>query len=712
MATLQNIRKRGPLIAIVVGLALFAFIVGDMVRGLESFGGKSKSNVAVINGEPLKIQEYEAKVQETEDYVKLMQGGTSLTPEMSNRIRSNVWERLVRQYILLGTVKKLGIGVHKDELSDMVMGTHIDPLVMQTIVNPETGRFDKNYLMNVLKNMDNDPTIKQIWMYIEKEVKEGRIYTKYFNLAQKGLYVTELEAKYNYEERNHIVDLEYVVKKYEPLDTTIAVSDKELRAYYEKHKNKYQQEESRDIVYLTYDVIPSKLDSSLIFNEIKGYQEHFDTTSNIEEYIGIKSDIPYQEKYFKKGELLNPMLDSLVFSNDSNFIYGPYLEGAHYTLAKFIEMDNTRPDTASARHILISPQNPAIGTMEMAKTIADSLKTLIDNGADFAELVMKHTADETSKTTAGKYENFTEGSMEQAYSSVPEFNQFCFENEAGHIDVIETPYGYDIIEVLEQSKPLEKRLVVFLKIEIYATQQTFDDVFNKASLFSGQNNTEEKFIKAIDEQGLDRKDATEITQATSVIPGIDEPREIVKWVFASKAGTVSAVLGSEDRYVVALLTKVREKGITPFEQKKDDITIEIRKEKKAEQIIADLEGQDINNLEAIAEKFSSRVMPAQRVSFNAFQIMGVGYEPAILALVSSLEENKAYGPIQGNNGVYVLKATSITPSVIPENYVWDNDRQRLTESLQQRVNSRNPTFNLFYALKTLAKIEDRRAKFF
>ena len=707
MATLQNIRKRGPLIAIVVGLALFAFIVGDMVRGAESMFGKSKFNVAVINGEPLKIQDYNEKVYETEEYVKLMQGSTSLSADMTSRIRTNTWERFVRQYILLRSVKKLGIGVHPDELKDMVMGTHIDPLVMQTIVNPETGVFDKNYLMRVLQGMDNDPTIKQIWMYIEHEVKEGRVYTKYFNLAEKALYVTELEAKYNYEERNHIVDLEYVTKKYETiLDSSIAVTDKELKEYYSKHKNRFQQEESRDIVYVTFDVSPSSDDSLIIFNEIKDYQVYFDTTRNAEEYISIKSDIPYQEKYFKKGELTNTMLDSLVFSNDTGFVYGPYLDGQHYTLAKFIKSDLGRPDSVTARHILISPQNQAVGSMDAAKIIADSIKNLIDKGADFEKLVTKHTDDQGSMEKGGKYENFTEGAM------VTEFNNYCFDNKPGDIGIVETQFGYHIIEILEQTKPKEKRLVVFLKIEIYATQQTFDDIFNKASLFSGQNNTEEKFIAAIDEQKLTRKDATEITQATSVIPGISEPRELVKWAFGSEAGTVSAVLGSEDRYVVAVLTKVREKGIAPFEQIKDEIAIEVRKEKKAEKIIAEMEGQDINNFETLAGKLSTRVMSARRVSFNAFQIMGAGYEPSILAIVSTLEENKVYGPIEGNNGVYVIKAISVTPSVIPENYVWENDRMRMTNSLQQRVNSRNPTFNLFYALKTLAKIEDRRAKFF
>ena len=708
MATLQNIRKRGPLIAIVVGLALFAFIVGDMVRGADSMFGKSKFNVAVINGEALTIQEYNLKVSETEEYVKLIQGKTTIDSEMSSRVRSNVWDMLVRQYVLLNTIEELGIGVHPDELSDMVMGSHIDPIVKQTIVNPNTGQFDKNYLIQVLKNMDNDPTIKQIWLYIEREVKENRIYNKYFNLVEKGLYVTTLETKNNFNERNHIVDIEFVAKKYETIsDSSITVSDEELKTYYEENKQKFEQDEARDIVYLTFDVIPTKEDSLIIYEEITGNLEKFSTTENLEEYININSDVQIQNYYYRKGELMNAGLDTTIFATDSNIVYGPYQENQYYKLAKLIDIAEQRPDSVTARHILISPQNPAVQTEDRAKEIADSIKTLIDNGEDFDVLVMKHTDDSGTKDKGGKYEDFTE-----ATNFVPEFKDFCFENNTGDIEVIKTQYGYHIIEIMEQSKKIEKRKIVFLQLEIIPTKETYDDLYTEAAKFSGENNNEEKFLAAIDEQGLTRKDATDVTQATIVIPGIEETREIVRWIFANEKGTVSPVIGSGERYLVALLSDVREKGIATFEQMKEFVTAEIRKEKKAEQIIADMKSQDTKDFELLAISMKTTVMTARNVSFNAFQIVGAGYEPTILALISTLEENIPFGPIKGKNAVYMIKATSITPPFIPEGYTWDNDKARLINSLRQRVTTGNPQFGPYEALKELVEIEDNRAKFF
>ena len=708
MATLQNIRKRGPLIAIVVGLALFAFIVGDMVRGADSMFGKSKFNVAVINGEALTIQEYNLKVSETEEYVKLIQGQTTLETEMSSRIRSSVWDMLVKQYVLLNTIKELGIGVHPDELSDMVMGSHIDPIVKQTIVNPNTGQFDKNYLIQVLKNMDNDPTIKQIWMYIEREVKENRIYDKYFNLIEKGLYVTTLETKNNFNERNHIVDIEFISKKYETIsDSSITVTDEELKNYYEENKQKYEQEEARDIIYVTFDVIPTKEDSLIIYEQITKNIEDFKTTENIEEYINVKSDVPFQNYYYRKGELLDAGLDTTIFATDSNIVYGPYQENEYYKLAKLVDIAKQRPDSVTARHILISPQNPAVQTEERAKEIADSIKILIDNGEDFNVLLMKHTDDSGTKDKGGKYENITE-----LTNFVPEFKDFCFENNTGDIEVVKTQYGYHIIEILEQSKKIEKRKIVFVQLEIIPTKETYNDLYTTAAKFSGENNNEEKFLAAIDKQGLTRKDATDITQATNVIPGIETTREIVRWIFANEKGTVSPVIGSGERYVVTLLSEVREKGIAKFEQMKEYMTAEIRKDKKAEQIIADMKKQNSDDFESLAISMKTTVMTARNVSFNAFQIVGAGYEPSILALISSLEENIPFGPVKGKNAVYMIKATSITPPFIPDGYTWDNDKDKLIKSLRQRVNSGNPNFGPYKALKTLMKIEDNRAKFF
>ncbi len=701
MAALQNIRKRGPLIAVVIGLALFAFIVGDMAKAGDSIFGKGKFNVAEINGKALTIQEYEQEVNTTTEYVKLIQNTNTIDTELSNQIRTSVWERLVRNYVLSATVKKLGIGIHSDELYDMVQGTHIDPIVKRNFTNQETGQFDKNYLMQVLQNMDKDPTIKQIWMYMEYEITENRIYTKYINMVQKGMYTTTLETQKDFNERGHIIDFEYVAKNYNTVvDSTIAVTEAELKEYYNSNKGEFEQEESRSIAYVTFDILPSKADSAEIFEEIKSMKIDFEKAEDVDQFVSIKSDFPSNPKYFSPEEFKTNGLDTTLFSSELGFVYGPYLENGLYKLVRLVDVTEIS-DSASVRHILISPQNPKVATMERAEILADSLLDVINNGGDFDALVTEYTDDPGSKDKGGVYEDFTEGTM------VKPFNDFSFKKSVGDIDVVETTYGFHIVEILKQTTPKKKVKVAYVQLSILPSQNTFDDVYALAAKFSGENNTDELFEKAIEEQKLIKKEAPNLTQATSAIPGLQSAREIVRWSFTAELGEVSPAFDLVDRHVIAVLTDSKEKGFATFEQSKEKLEIEVRKDKKAEQFIAEFKGIGSDNLNDYATKFKTKSMKANSVSFNAFQVSGMGYEPSILAMVETMENGKFEGPVKGENGVYVLKATSVTPAMVPEGKTWTEDQSKLTQALRGRA-----SYQAYEALKTLANIKDNRAKFF
>jgi len=701
MAALQSIRKRGPLIAVVIGFALFAFIVGDMAQAGDSIFGKGKFNVAEINGKNLTIQDYENKVNETTEYVKLIQGTNTLDENTNNQIRTSVWEMLVREYVLSGVVKKLGITVQSEELLDMVVGNHIDPVVKRTFTNQQTGQFDKAYVAQIVRNENNDPTVNKIWMYIEREITENRVYTKYVNMVQKGMYTTTLEAKKDFNEKGLIVDFEYVAKNYNTVvDSTIEVTEAELKKYYQSHKNEFNQEESRSIEYVTFDILPSAQDSAEVLERISSIKTEFEKAEDVEQFVRIKSDFPSNPKFFSPNEFKTNGLDTTLFNSEIGFVYGPYIEGGVYKLVRLLDIAEVS-DSASVRHILISPENPKIGSKERAKVLADSLLSVINNGGNFDTLVVKYTDDTGSKSKGGVYEDFTEGTM------VKPFNDFSFKSKVGDIGIVETDFGFHIVEVLKQTKPKKKVQVAYIQLSILPSQKTFNDVYALAVKFSGENNTKELFEKAIEENNLIKKEAPNLNQATNAIPGLQSAREIVRWAFTAEVGEVSPAFDLVDRHAIAILTDSKQKGIATFEQAKEKIEIEVRKEKKAEQFLAEFKEVGSENLNDYATKFATKTMKASSVSFNAFQVAGMGYEPAILAMVGSLEKDKFMGPIKGANGVYVLKATSVTPAMIPEGKDWTEDQFKLTDALRKRAN-----YQAYEALKTLADIKDNRAKFF
>jgi len=702
MATLENIRKRGPLIAVIIGLALFAFILGDLLSSGRSLFQSSQNVVAKFNGKSLNYEEYNARLNETIEYYKLRTGQQSLDESTNEQIKSSIWEIIVREYTLQNELEKLGVGVCKEELFDMVQGTHVDQSIQQAFTNQETGVFDPALVMQFLKGMEEDESgnSKAIWLYLENEIKENRFYNKYYTLVKKGLYVTKAEAEEEYNERNYIVDLEFTTKNYASIsDSSIAVTDEELKKYYDEHKKEYKQEESRDIAYVTFDVFASKEDSAYIYDNLKQLYAGFvaSKVEDVEKYVNLNSDLTYAPAVLKKGATVDKNLDSLLFVSEIGMVYGPYFEGTNFKLLKLIEK-LASPDSTKASHILISNQKQSL---ERANVIADSLLAIIKKGSDFAQIAQTYSEDPGSATKGGDLDWFTEGTM------VPEFNDACFKGKVGDIVKVETQFGVHIIKITDQTKPSEKAKVAYIEMNIIPSEKTYQAVYSVASKFAGENRTLEAFDAAIVANKLTKKLSPALTTTSTVIAGLENPREIVRWAFKAEKNEVSEIYELGDKYVVAALVETREKGIASLEQVKTKVEVAVRKDKKAEKIIADVSAKNFTDLQGSADFWATTIMPAGSVSFNAFSIASAGYEPVILAKCVTVEKDKIIGPIKGANGVYFFKVTSITPPLKDESINWDENKKRLTSTLQQRAN-----YQAFEAIKKAVDIEDNRIKFF
>jgi peptidyl-prolyl cis-trans isomerase D len=702
MATLQTIRNRaGVLVAIVIGLSLLAFILNDLIYSNKLFNRGQSTDVAEINGNTISVKEYESLVNElTENYLRNTQKETVPDESTTQQIRDQAWDMIVTNYVLANRLPDLGIAVHPDELQDMVVGSNIDPQILQIPIfkNQTTGQFDPNLVRQFISNMDKDKTgnARLSWVAFEKELEHQRLLTKYYNAVKKGMYITTVEAKQAAEEASSVSDIQMVVKHYsEVSDSSLAVNDDEIKKYYDEHQYLFEQEASRDIDYIIFDVTPSTADMQALQQKMQDIKNRFTTADNVEEFVNQNSDVPYSDSYFAKGEL-SPVIDSIIFTSNSGFIYGPYIDGSNYLIAKLVDFKNL-PDSVHARHILISPSEKR--SKEQAKSLADSIKNLLNKGADFASLVMQYSDDKGSVKDTGNLKWFKQNVM------VKPFEKAAFEAKKGEYVIAETQFGYHIIQVLEKSKDVKKAEVVFIQWKIEPSSTTYQTMQNKSYQFAGVNNTIDKFNKAIAAEGLEKRVASGLKTTDRTIAGFDNAREIIRWAFKGKKGDVSAPFEFPDKFVVAALTEVREKGFAPIEQIKEQLTSLVKKDKKAQRFIDEFKkNAGLGNLQAISGKMNSPVVDATGISFASFSLPGVGIEPNVIAASATIPKAVLSKPIKGNNGVFMIYVTNRNVQPVGN---YKQTQFQMAYDVQTRVD-----YQAFEALKKLADIQDNRIQFY
>ncbi len=703
MATLQKLRKHGALVALIIGIALALFILGDMIRSGRAIWGQRRFYIAEVNGKPITIQQYDQAVQEAMDYYKAISGKQGISDQTSISIKLQVWDQLLLQAMLNQIEEKDGIQVTPAELYNMVLGPNPAPIVRQIFINPQTGKFDPQFARQVLANLDKEPQFRKLWIYIEKNLRLQRLSQKYTALVSKALIATNFDARQVYFERSKLYDLKIAPYPYSLVpDKDITVTESEIKDYYETHKEQfYQSEETRRIIYVVFPIYPSHEDSAKIYNQIIELKPQFIKTKDPIDFVNINSDEPYKDIYYTKSQLPKP-LDSLFFKVDTGYVYGPFIYEDSYTLARLLKRE-VRPDTVSFRHILISPRDPRIKTEARAKQVADSLYNVIKNGGNFAQLVKQYSFDKGSINNGGKYENVVEGQM------VPEINEFIFTGKKGEIKVIQTQFGYHIVEILDQRHFEPKVKVAFLMLNITPSQNTYNEIYRQAALFRSACRKPSDFEKLAQEKHLLPRLASNLTKGTYVIPGLQSPRNIVHWAFNAKVGDISNVFDLGNAYVVAKLLEIKPAGYLPLKDVKDYIVNQIRNQKKGDYILQLIKRNHIptNNLEAFAAAAKQKVVTADNISFNAFAIPGVGYEPVIFGALDLLKPNKIMGPLKGKTAVFLVDATSMTIPPTPTDAQLLPTLQNLTYALEARAMS-----ELFDDMKRDYHIKDYRTRFF
>ncbi|NPA37705.1 MAG: peptidylprolyl isomerase [Chlorobi bacterium] len=696
MATLEKIRnKAGVLVAIFIGFALLAFVLTDLLNSTGSILRSSEQEVAEIDGIAISYPEYQAKIDEQEEFIKLQSRKTSLDQQEMYRIEDQVWNQTVFETIINKKAEELGIKVTPEELLTMVTGKNVHPTIRQIFTNPQTGVFDQAQLINFLKQKDNDPQASFFWNYIEKQIISERINQKYTALLKKGMYITSQQAKMEADANSRKVDFKFIAQRYISIpDSAVQISESEIEDYYNENIKSFEREATRDIEYVTFTVKPSAEDKEMAKEWITKAMEVFgNPDTDPEQYVKMNSDAPYVDKYLSINQI-NPRLQDFVKTAEIDELYGPYEENNAFKVTRLVDI-KMLPDSVKARHILLRTG----ASIEELNAKADSLINLLNNGADFAKLARANSEDPGSAINGGDLGWFKDGAM------VKPFNDACFNAKKGDIVKVQTQFGVHIINIQELGKLVEKYKLATLVRDITYSSKTYQDVYSKATKFAALNNTPEKFNKAVEEENLIKRYGKGIKASDRNIGSLESPRSLVRWAFENEVGAISPIYEFGDEFVIAVLTGKTEKGPAPLESVKNQIKRELMKEKKGDIIINNIKKNmaGVSSIEQLAEKLGVNVQNAEGVTFADRQVTGAGIEPSLVALAVYSKKDELSKPVKGNNGVFLVNVTNETKvEVSPE-----VEKQQLQQAINYKVD-----YGIFEALKNSVDITDNRIKFY
>lgn len=713
MAVLGKIRSRGMILIGIIGLGLLAFIAEEAFRSCEATRNNQRQQVGEVYGEKISVQEFQRMVDEYAEAIKMQQGQENLNDEQLNQVKDMVWNSYVQNKLVEKEANELGLTVTDQEMQN-ILNQGTNPMLMQTpFVNQQTGRFDASSLKKFLAEYKNSKTtnpqmaqqyesIYKYWTFVEKQLRTQLLAQKYQSLLAHCFVSNSVEAKMAFKEENEESQIQLAAFPYTSIeDSKLQVSESDLKAKYDELKPRFKQYvESRDVKYVDILVEPSAADKNALKKQFAEYtktlteaadpSEVVRRSTSLVSYLGLPVD---KEAY--PGDVAM-RLDSMAVGS----VYGPFENAQDNTLNLIKLVAKVQlPDSVEYRQIQVGGATP-----EAANKTADSIYAALNSGADFEALAKKYgqTGEKTWMTTS-------------QYQMAPSLDKDTkdYINSLNTMGVnelknIKLPQGNIIVQVLNRKGMVTKYQAAVVKRTIDFSKETYRAAYNKFSSFVSANQTAADVEKNAAKSGYRVQEAKEITTSQHYLAGIHSTREALKWLFDAKQGDVSPLYecGDNNHLLLVVLDRINPVGYRSLNdpQVKEMVKAEVIRDKKAEQIVAKLNG--VTSIAAAKTK-GGVVTPVNQVTFASpvFLTATGASEPALSGAVAATAKGAfSKTPVKGNAGVYMFQVTG--RSMRPVKFDAKEIEQRLRQRAMQYAG------NFMNQLYINAKVVDNRYLFF
>ena len=710
MAAIGKIRSWGPVLATVIGLALFAFIAEEMFRSCEATSNERRQQVGEVLGKKISVQEFQSLVEEYQDVIKMTQGRDNLSEEELNQVKDQVWQNFINNTVLEKQTKKLGLTVTDTELQNLLKAGN-NPILRQTpFVNQETGRFDVTQLTKFLAdykkamNSGNEVAeqyqrIYNYWTFMEKNLRQQILTQKYQTLLAQCLFSNPISEKAAFAAQNLESDIELAAWPYSTIkDDDVKISDADLKAKYESKKEMYKQYvESRDIKYVDFQVVASPADRTELMKAMKESQQQFEAGQAVAEVVRKgQSQISYLGIPVTRGALANDIaakIDSMQVGQVSE----PFETKFDNTLnvVKYIAKTQ-QPDSVEYRIIQVGAE-----TLEATRDRADSIFKALQGGADFEALAKKY--DQTGEKqwmTSAMYER-SQTLDADAKNYIATINTLA----AGEMKNLEMAQGNLILQVTARRAMVDKYDVAVVKHTIDFSKETYSQAYNKFSQYVSENKTIEGLEKNAEKFGFKIQERTDLYNSEHTVAGLRSTRDAMKWIFDAKAGDVSPLYecGNNDHLLVVALTKVHPEGYRELADVEDMVKEEVLRDKKFE--IAAQKLADVKSI-ADAKAKGAAVDSVRQITFSApvfVQAAGAS-EPVLSGAVAAAKTGEMSKVIKGNGAAYVFQV--VNKHERDAKFVPEEEGKKLKQQAMQAAS------RFMSELYMNAKIKDNRYLFF